>query len=133
MLCGCLSCALVAKSPSPLNPLCPVPATVRITPVFISILRTTWFIMSTTKRSPALSKRISWGKLKVASMAGPPSPVKPFFPLPAMVVVIPFASIRRIRCPVYSQNQMAPSGPRITPNGLSNIAFFAGPPSPSKP
>ena len=44
--------------------------------VFTSILRTAWFCMSTTKRLPRLGpKRSSCGRLNVAAVAGPPSPV----------------------------------------------------------
>ena len=45
-----------------------------MTPVFMSTRRTAWFVMSTMKRLPALSKRISCGWLNVACSAGPPSP-----------------------------------------------------------
>ena len=54
-------------------------------------------------------------------------------PVPAIVVIVPSDAMRRMRWPVYSQNQSAPSGPRTTPNGLSSLAERAGPPSPENP
>ena len=54
-------------------------------------------------------------------------------PVPAIVVIVPSDAMRRMRWPVYSQNQRAPSGPRTTPNGLSSFAPRAGPPSPENP
>jgi len=53
-------------------------------------------------RSPAGSKASPIGSLKVASAAGPPSPdrlpaIRPVGPLPAIVVMMPVASIRRMR------------------------------------
>src|SRR5262245_20844255 len=38
-----------------------------------------------------------------------------------------------MRWPPYSQNQIAPSGPRTAPKGLLSCAALAGPSSPEKP
>src|SRR2546425_2975283 len=54
---GVQTCALPISSPE--NPDLPVPATVEITPDFISIFRITWLSRSATKRSPCESKRSS--------------------------------------------------------------------------
>jgi len=55
---------------------------------------------------------------------------EPALPLPAMSVILPSLSTRRMRWPPYSQYQMAPSGPRMTPKGSFIVALVAGPPSP---
>ena len=51
--------------------------------------------ISTTKRSPAASKRISCGLLNSAARADPPSPAPPVRPQPAIVEIVPSAPTRR--------------------------------------
>ena len=64
-------------------------------------------------------------------MAGPSSPDEPTAPVPAMVVMMPCVSIRRIRC--SSVTKMLPAPSTASALTLLNCAAVAGPPSPEKP
>ena len=72
---GMLSSAEVAAWPSPLYPNVPQPATVVITPVPRSTLRTTLFPLSAMKRSPAASTATPVGSSSSADVAAPPLPL----------------------------------------------------------
>ena len=88
--------AAVAGPPSPLKPLLPVPATVVMTPA-VSTLRIRWFHVSAMKRLPAPSTATSAGKNSRAAVAGLPSPLNPWLPKPATVVMTPAESTLRTR------------------------------------
>ena len=85
---GVLSRAEVAGPPSPLLPAVPVPATVEMVPPGV-----TWRILllpeSAMNRLPAASNASRTGALSRADVAGPPSPVQPDVPVPAMVTTVP--------------------------------------------
>ena len=95
---GSFSEAAVAGPPSPAEPGMPFPASVVMTSVARSILRTRWFIESATRRRPAASTARARGRASSAPDAGPPSPPKPAWPVPAIVSMTPVpAFTRRIR------------------------------------
>ena len=73
------------------------------------------------------------GAMVITASSGAEALAKARQNLPAMVLMVPSGATRRMRWPVYSQNQIAPSGPRTTPKGLSICAAVAGPPSPLPP
>ena len=65
-------------------------------PVAGSTRRMRWFPMSQIRSRPSGSKAMLWGRLSIASTAGPPSPEKPASPVPATVEMTPVsASTRR--------------------------------------
>ena len=71
--------------------------------------------------------------LSAAEVAGPPSPEKPWVPLPATVVMIPLGDTFRIRLLMVSAMKRFPEASTATPLGKLNDAEVAGPPSPEKP
>ena len=72
------------------------------------------------------------GELNVAFVAGPPSPLKPFCPVPATVLIVPvFASTFRTNWFCISTNSMLPALSNRTSYGSLSCAFVAGPPSPA--
>ena len=76
----------------------PLPATVQISPVELSITRTRLLTISVNSRFPAPFTSKAVGKPKFADVAGIPSPLKEVLPVPAKVVMIPVpASTRRMR------------------------------------
>jgi hypothetical protein len=81
--------ALVAGPPSPEKIALPVPATVVITPVAVATLRTRLFNVSAMNRLPAASNATPVGWLRLALVAGPPSPEKSSAPVLATVVMMP--------------------------------------------
>jgi hypothetical protein len=67
----------------------------------------------------------------LAWAAGPPSPAKPFSPVPAMVVMMLVAgSIWRMRWLAWSEISRLPAGSYSTLAGRFRIAIRAGPLSP---
>ena len=81
---------LSSKLKGPLSPVKPpLPATVVMTPVAWFTSRMRSFMESLMKTSPAASTATPSGQLSSALVAGPPSPEKPPFPLPATVVMTP--------------------------------------------
>ena len=69
------------------NPLAPLR---NIVPLLRSMRRMTWFSVSATLTPfEAASSAMPLGPLNVASLAGPPSPVKPRLPVPATCLSIP--------------------------------------------
>jgi len=64
-------------------------------------------------------------------MAGPPSPVKPERPSPAIVLMIPAVFTLRMRW-LSSAMKMFPELSTAMPSGSSD-ALVAGPPSPEDP
>ena len=72
----------------------PVPATVEMMPPGVT-LRILWFPESAMNRLSAESNASRTGALSRAAVAGPPSPVLPAVPVPAMVVIEPSWLIRR--------------------------------------
>src|SRR2546430_2859727 len=114
----------------------PVPAYVLIIWVAASTRRS-WGYNSRLpdmKRFPVVSTATPEGFDKGAEVAGPPSPLLPNVPLPAMVVMIPVAaSTRRILILLESAIKTFPALSTATADGLLNSADVAGPPSPLKP
>src|SRR6266404_3614358 len=82
--------ALVAGPPSPENELLPDPATVVMVPSGL-MRRTRALPTSAMKRLPAVSAARPRGSLSRALAAGPPSPEKPAWPVPATVRIVPGA------------------------------------------
>ena len=93
---GVRSWAAVAAPPSPLKPGAPLPATVLMTPPGV-ILRMRWLPQSARNRFPLASNATEDGADRLAAVAGPPSPLNPAVPVPAMVVMIPPGVILRMR------------------------------------
>src|SRR5258706_23645 len=58
-----------------------------MTPLCASTRRMRWLKVSEKKRLPALSNATSNGPFSNAALAGPPSPAKPFSPVPTAVVI----------------------------------------------
>ena len=80
------------------------------------------------KRLFALSTAMAMGKPKLAFVAGPPSPVDPNWPLPAMVVMMPvLLSIRRILRLIRSAIIKLPALSKATSMGKFKLAAIAGP------
>src|SRR3954447_3685392 len=81
------------------------------------------------KMFPPASTATSLGERNEALIAGPPSPLKPQRPSPAMVVMVPPATLRTRLLP-DSEIRRLPSVSMAIPNGVLRDAFKAGPPSP---
>ena len=103
--------------------------------------RTRLFLLSAIQRFPSLSRFRSWIVLNCASMAGagPGSPATfglcpsgLAWPLPAMVVMTPSLSIRRMRAPPSSATKRLPAPSAAMPRGPLRWAAVAGPPSPAE-
>ena len=131
--------AAVAGPPSPPNPWVwvrararPFPATVLMMPA-ASTFRMRWLSWSAMKRFPALSTATPPGAAKLASVAGPPSPLKPDVPFPATVVMTPEESTFLIRWFWVSAMKRFPAPSTARPRGNCKVASVAGPPSPTKP
>ena len=82
------SSASIAGPPSPKLPRIPEPAIVSITPSGV-ILRILKWALSEKITLSFLSTAIPCGKYKPAPVAGPPSPLNFFLPLPAIVSIDP--------------------------------------------
>ena len=68
-----------------------------------------------------------------AAVAGPPSPAKPWTPVPATVVIVPDGDTLRMRWLFESGMRKPPSPVDTTPLGMLIAAAVAGPPSPPYP
>ena len=88
--------AAVADPPSPEYPAVPLPATVVIVPP-ADTLRMRWLPTSTIRKPPSGVGAIPKGIERFAEVAGPPSPLKPCVPLPAIVVITPDGETFRTR------------------------------------
>src|SRR6266705_3023330 len=124
--------AEIARPPSPLNPSLSLPAIVLMIPA-VSTLRIRLFPRSEMYTLPAASTATPLGSFNDAEVAGPPSPLNPSLPLPAIVVIVPAVSTLRIRRFPASAMYTLPAGSTATPLGSYNEAEVAGPPSPSNP
>jgi hypothetical protein len=71
-----------------------------------------------------------FGMLSCAAVAGPPSPLKPAVPVPAIVVIVPPAATFRMRELLVSAIRKLPSGSATIACGALIWAAVAGPPSP---
>ena len=91
------------------------------------------FPTSAMRRLPAPSTARPPGEARRASAAGPPSPLKPYSPVPAIVVRVPEESTRRIRLFRLSAMKRLPAPSTTTPSGRCNCTATAGPWSPLKP
>src|SRR5881296_1293217 len=129
---GLFNDAEVAGPPSPLNPCVSLPAIVLMIPAVLT-LRIRLLPSSAMYTFPAGSTATPTGKLNSAEVAGPPSPLNPSLPLPAIVVMIPAVSTLRIRRFPASAMYTLPAGSTATPLGSYNEAEVAGPPSPLNP
>src|SRR5215467_4325585 len=92
---GVFRLAAVAGPPSPqgavaLAHVCPVPATVVMTPS-APTRRIRSLPASAMYRLPSGPSATPLGKISVAAVAGPPSPLDPWVPVPATVVRTPSA------------------------------------------
>jgi hypothetical protein len=96
--------ALVASMPSPLYPQPPMklPATVEINPVFFDMRRMQQLSVSSMYTSLVDGSTLT-ALLKVIceAVAGPPSPLYPATPVPAIVLIMPelFVTIRMTTLP----------------------------------
>src|SRR5258706_535087 len=70
-----------------------------MTPLRASTRRMRWLKVSEKKRLPALSNAMSNGPFSNAALARPPSPAKPFSPVPT-AVVITYSAIADPRCAI---------------------------------
>ena len=129
---GALNSAEIAGPPSPENPWDPLPATVVMMPL-VETFRIRLLSWSPMKRFPEASTEIPRGKDSDADVANPPSPENPWFPLPAMVVMMPLVETLRIRLLKVSAMKRLPEASTVTPNGRAKEAEVAGPPSPENP
>src|ERR1035441_2918214 len=84
-------------------------------------------------RLALVSSAIAYGKFREALVAAPPSPAKDALPLPATVVIMPFALTLRMRLLSESAMNRFPLESTATPFGEYNAALVAAPPSPEKP
>ena len=96
-------------------------------------LRTRLLLLSAMRRLEALSKASVNGSFSWASVASPPSPLKPKVPLPTTVDMMPAGVTRRTRWPVLSATYRFPEGSIARPRGEESLALIAGPLSPAKP
>src|SRR6266545_749852 len=87
--------AFRAGPPSPPKPQAPVPAKVEIMPVG-ETTRTALLASSDMYTPPSRPAATPLGLLKVAAVAGPPSPEFPQLPFPAIVVMMPPGDTLRI-------------------------------------
>src|SRR5581483_6094872 len=110
----------------------PVPATVVMIPL-TSTLRIRWLSESAIQMLPAPSTLAPRSKLSSAFVAGPPSPEKPAFPVPATVEMMPSGEMRRTRFTGGSVKMIEPSGASASVRGSVSLARTAGPPSPLSP
>lgn len=125
--------ASIAGPPSPeKNPLLPVPAIVVMMPETRSTLRIRFSWLSRMYRFPSGSMRGFGNPHNFAAVAGPPSPVCPTAPVPAIVVMMPEVSTFRIRA-LWSPMYRLPAMSRSMPHGCFKLAAVAGPPSPEAP
>jgi hypothetical protein len=99
------SSARVAGPPSPEKPAVPLPATVVMIPLE-ETFRIRWLPTSAIRKPPSGVGATANGMFSSADVAGPPSPLKPWTPVPATVVIVPLGqtlrtrrSSRRRRCP----------------------------------
>ena len=111
----------------------PFPAYVVMFPLG-STRRTRAFWLSAMKRLPEPSTATPVGVLKLALVAGPPSPLKPLTPFPATVVMTPVSAATRLMRPL-AQSAMStlPPPSTATPRGYDKLALVAGSLSPLKP
>src|SRR5215207_2307568 len=79
---GYLSSAAAAGPPSPREPACPVPATVRMIPSGPT-RRMRWLSVSAITNPPSAKAAMSTNAEMRARLARPPSPLKPSVPFPA--------------------------------------------------
>ncbi len=89
-----------------------------------------WLPVSAIYRFPPPSKATAVGEFSAATDAGPPSPEDPCTPVPATVVMIPAALIRRTRWLSRSVKYVLPAPSESSPCGELKAALVAGPPSP---
>ena len=99
----------------------------------VSTLRMRLLNWSPMKRLPAPSSATPLGPLKLALVAGLPSPLNLRVPLPATVVMIPEGSTLRMRWLARSAMKKLPLPSTATPLGKAKPALVAGAPSPLKP
>ena len=128
---GLFNDALVAAPPSPLKLAGPLPATVMIFPVALTISRIRLLARSAMNRLPALSIVRPIGTDNFAAVAAAPSPLKPAVPLPATVTMFPVAlTISRMRLLAWSAINKLPLASKATPFGPKSEAALAALPSP---
>src|SRR4051812_38865805 len=126
---GAKTWAAVAGPPSPEKPGAPFPAIVVIVPPE-SILRIRLLLLSARSTEPAGPSATAVGWFRAAAVAGPPSPLYPAAPVPAIVVITPPGLTFRIRLFPESANTIAPAASTTTPAGSDSCAALAAPPSP---
>src|SRR5262245_53474874 len=80
--------AAIAEPPSPEKPGSPFPATVVMIPPGLT-RRTRSLAISAKNCSPAAPAARPMGRCRHAWVAGPPSPEKPAWPVPARVTIVP--------------------------------------------
>lgn len=75
----------------------------------------------------------SWGALRRAAVAAPPSPEEPATPVPATVEMVPEVSTLRTLSLPKSATKRLPPESSSSPLGVRSWAEVAGPPSPVSP
>ena len=89
-----------------------------------------WDSVSTSQALPWASTATPLGPLRVASLAGPPLPVNPFFPFPAMWVILSaFRSSLKTWLPSRVQTQRLPAASKSIERGPRSGVPFTGAPS----
>lgn len=128
-----MNCAAVASPSSPLKPGIPVPATRVMIPLAKSTTRTRGVDDSLTYNFPLSSNARRSGPLIFAKIAGPPSPVDPHEPVPAIVVMMFVARVSlRTRQLDLSATYTLPASSTTTEAGLLMFVCSGGSPSPLK-
>ena len=74
-----------------------MPATVAMVPLTNALRRRWLFVSAISTALFKASKSTPCGLLRLAAVAGPPSPPKPAVPSPAIVVIVPLADTLRTR------------------------------------
>jgi hypothetical protein len=131
---GVAKLAKSAGPPSPANAKFPFPANAVMIWLVPSTRRITLFPESEIKKLPAPFTDTRSGERKVALVAGPPLPLNPAAPVPAIVVImrgVP-VSILRITLLSVSATYRLPLESMSRPSGQSKVALTAGPPSPER-
>ena len=131
---GVVNAAYIARLPSPLNPVIELPATVIM--IFVPARRTRILLLLVSEKYtfPGASTAIPEGRLRVASVPSPPSPLKLATPVPAIVEIsfVPKVSLR-MRWLLWSAMYTLPAESADMPDGALRRELVAGPRSPAKP
>src|SRR5262245_46499356 len=90
---------------------------------------------SAIRKPPVGVVATAYGNVRLAAVAGPPSPLVKTLgvPVPATVLITPLGETHRTRCASQSAIRKPPSGVVASPLAPLSCAAVAGPPSPALP